>query len=96
MIWTKEQIKDKIKTNQAWLERAIVALFDKQTRDEQATEDTHVNNKIGLNKPDAHKMSYYAKWIMAGKHLNGRFLEDARNRVLKYSKQLTKMANNKI
>lgn len=95
-MWNEETIKEQIKKNQAWLERAILALFEKQTSDEKITEDTHHHNKQGFNKPDAHLLSYYAKWIQSGKHLDGAHLEKARNKVLKYSGQLTKIANQQL
>lgn len=92
-MYTEQIIVDKINTNQAWLERAIVAIFEFQTRDEQNTESTHWRNNVGFNAGDAHKLSYYAKWIRSGKHLDGKHLEIARKRIIKYRKQLTKIAN---
>ena len=40
MKWTPEAIKEKLLTNQTWLERAIVAIYEKQTASERATEAT--------------------------------------------------------
>lgn len=88
MTYTKEQIKEKITTNQKWTERAVVALFNKQTASEQSVEVTHVSNGAGFNKPDSHKLTYYAKWVLSGKHLTGKFLEDAQKRIAKYASQL--------
>jgi hypothetical protein len=92
-MYTEQVIVDKINTNQAWLERAILAIFERQTRDEQNTENTHWNNNVGFSAADAHRLSYYAKWILSGKHLNGRHLDIARKRIIKYRKQLTQIAN---
>jgi hypothetical protein len=94
--WTKDEIKTKVQENQAWLERAILALFEKQTEEEKRAEQTKIVNFKGFNGPDARRMTYYAKWIKSGKHLSDRFLLDAQKRVLKYCSQLTKIANQQI
>ena len=90
------EIKTKISTDQRWLERAILAIFERQTFQEQRVEQTLEFNKIGFNGPDARKMTYYANWIRRGNHLDGEFLEDAKKRILKYSKQLEKISEKKI
>ena len=95
-VWTEIEIKSKIASNNAWLERAILALFLKQTEDERSKDESRHENSVGFNKPDAPRMSYYARWIKSGKHLNGWHLEKARLVMLKYSKQLTKIANKEI
>lgn len=92
---TTNEIRSKITTDQRWLERAIVALFEKQTAIEQRIEDARELNGVGFNKPDSHRMSYYAKWILSGKHLSGKFLADAQHRVKKYAAQLAKIAEEK-
>lgn len=52
------------------------------------------DNKIGFNKPDAKIMTYYAEYmIKTHKHLSGKFLNDAKKRIIKYISQLTKIAN---
>lgn len=85
-------IKHKLFTDQKWLERGIVAIFEKQTHDEQRVENSIVYNKVGFSGYDAKSMSYYAKWIMSGHHLNGKHLEKAKLKMLKYANQLAKIA----
>ena len=96
MKWTKEQIVYKLQNDQKWLERGIIAIYEKQTREEKVEQDSNRKNGVGFNKPDSHKLSYYAQWIQSGKHLNGKHLENARKKMLKYAGQLTDIANNKI
>lgn len=100
---TKEEILNLL-NNQRYLERAIVAIFEKQTQDEQATNSTKLNNNIGFNGPDAHLGSYMAKFILTGikqyrkdygNNLNGKFLEKAKKIMPKYAGQLLSMAKNK-
>ena len=95
-VWTRAEIEEKITKDQAWLERAILALYEYQTLDERKAEISVEENNVGFNKPDAGRLSYYAKWIMNGKHLSGPHIEIARNKIQKYCGQLTKIANNKV
>lgn len=92
---TEQIIRTKLLTNQAWLEAAIIALHNKQTSDEKATGTaTHLNGQ-GFSGADASTLSYYARWCLKGRHLNGKFLADAQTRCLKYSKQLLRIAQAK-
>lgn len=92
-MWTKEIIQEKLRSNNLWLERAIVALFKYQTAQEQMIEQAITENNVGFNKPDSRRLSYYAKWINSGRHLTGPHIEIARKKVLKYSGQLVQIAN---
>jgi len=60
MSWTRAQIKEKIKYNQRCLERAIVAIYKRQTIDKQYTES------LGL---DTRYLACCAKWLLKGKPL---------------------------
>ncbi len=95
-IYTKENISEILKNNQVWLERAILAIYKKQTDNEKRIEHSINHNDIGFNRPDANLLSYYAKYLISGKHLTGSHLEKARKKMIKYSGQLAKIANNKI
>lgn len=98
-VWTKEDIlallndPDEAKARRA-LERAIVSIYEWQTADEKREGHTNTWNNVGYNGADSSKMSYYAKWIMSGRHLSDRFLEDAEVRIEKYAGQLARIANN--
>ncbi len=90
--------------NQRYLERAIVAIYEKQTEDEKATNTTKLTNNVGFNGPDAHLGSYLAKYILNGVNkfnlqygynLNGKFLDKAKKIMPKYAKQLLSMAKSK-
>jgi len=93
----KEELKAKIKhmisTNPAWTEKAILALFNYQTAYEQNIEDTIEHNCVGFNAPDARRLTYYAKWIRSGKHLDGWHLSKAQTMVKKYAGQLVEIAS---
>ena len=84
----KKYYKIKLTSDQRWLERAVVAIFERQTNDEQVIEGTKYQNNRGYRPSDAKQMSYYAKWIMSGKHLNNYHANVAVKRIEKYIGQL--------
>lgn len=104
-ILTPEEIKECLLKDQFMLETAVVAIFEKQTRDEQQSDATMHNNGIGFNGCDSHIGSYMAKYILKGvekygkefgTNLSGRFLDKAKRIMPKYAKQLYKIQMEKI
>lgn len=91
--WEKAAIRQRLQKSNHWVERAIVAIYNHQTADEKGTETTKWHNGVGFNGPDAGYMSYLARWILSGRHLSGKHLQQGRKRVLKYAGQLTEIAN---
>jgi len=91
--WTKEEIQEKLDTNLKWLERAVVAIFKQQTRQEQDSEKTLDHNNRGFNGVDAHLGTYLARWILSGRHLSDKWVDKARKIMVKYAGQLAKIAN---
>jgi hypothetical protein len=94
--WEKDAIRQRLLESRHWVERAIVAIYNRQTADEKGTEQTRWQNGVGFNGPDAHYMSYLARWILSGRHLSGKHLERGRKRVLKYAGQLAEIANDNV
>ena len=94
--YTREQIEEKLLSSQAWLERGILAIFERQTNDEQYSEATKYLNAKGFSACDASYLSYTAKWIKSGKHLSGYHVIKARERMMKYAGQLTLIANGEL
>lgn len=92
-MYTKQMIAERIDKNQEWFERAILAIYDRQTSDEKMEQETKHSNNRGFNKPDGYKLAYYAKWIRSGKHLSGWHLNNAKVKMHKYVGQLTRIAN---
>lgn len=92
---TIETIKAKLASDVRWVERAIVVLHERQTADEQLSEATIEANGIGFNAFDARTLSYYATWIMGGRHLSGKHLDKAKKALPKYAKQILSIINSK-
>jgi hypothetical protein len=94
-VWTKNAIRRLLEHSDLAVERACVALLDRQTDVEQASDATIRKNWVGFNAADAKRLSKAGKWVRSGNHLDGWFLKEARRRVVKYAGQLADIANEK-
>lgn len=103
-MWTKERIQHLLNTNDLAVERAIVAIYDRQTQDEKADSRTKHDNSRGFRSNHAVTGSYYARIILKGwkqpngkqqVHLNPVKLEKARAIAMQYHRQLCEVANQK-
>jgi len=103
-MWTKDSIQHLLRTNDLAVERAIVAIYDRQTHDEKRDSETKHHNAIGFRKNHDHTGSYFAciilkGWKQAGGknrvHLNPIKLAKARSIALHYHRQLAEVANAK-
>lgn len=92
-VWTVNEIKNLLETNNTFLARAIVKIYERQTIDEQQTDSTGHNNGIGFNGIDAFILSKFAKFYMDRKFLSPKQITIARKKMMKYAKQLTTIAN---
>lgn len=91
--WTREQIDHILSTQDLAVERGIVQLYKLQTDDEKRSESTRLNNGVGFNSSSAGRGTYYAKWVLSGRHLTGVHLLRARSIALRHSRQLVDIAN---
>lgn len=96
MKWNKENITALLRTNDRAVERAMVVLLERQTRDEQYCENTAHSNQRGFNCAHAKRGTYYGKWVRSGRYLTGTHLERARSIALRYTQQLADQANENI
>jgi len=93
---SSEYIQFLLAKNDIAVERAIVAIYRRQTRDERDSNSTIEPNGIGFSGTDARLGSYYAKWVLSGKNLSGQHLIKARNMAYKYTRQLVEIATQKM
>lgn len=82
--------------NDKAVERAIVAIYRRQTADEQSAGDTKHSNGVGFSGADASLGSYYARWILSGRSLTGKHLIKARTMSHKYVRQLVEVATTRL
>jgi hypothetical protein len=81
-----------LRTNDLAVERAIVALYRRQTKDEKAVGGTKHANGRGFNHTHARTGTYCAKWILSGKRLTGKWLQECRQMAIFYHRQLLEIA----
>ena len=91
--WTRTEIETLINTSDRAVERAMVAIWKRQTEDEQVAETTRHHNGIGFAAWSARSGSYYAQWVQLGRTLSGKHLDKARKIALHHAGQLTRIAN---
>lgn len=102
-VWTKTEILALLDTNPIFVERALIKLYNRQTSDEKATQDTKHTNNRGFNGGDAKLMSKFAQWVLNGKAKGipeGKLLSEKQRaltvkRIKKYAGQLVEEANTK-
>jgi len=87
------------KKQQVIIGRALVALLDRQTQDEQSSNTTNKSNNVGFTGADAFSGSISAKYYIKNKSLKDFVVEKwtkrAKNgfaRLTKYHKQLNEIA----
>lgn len=102
MQWTQDRIQNLLRTNDLAVERAVVAIYDRQTQDEKRDSDTKHDNFRGFRSNHASTMSFYARIILKGwkqpngkkrVHLNSVKLAKARAWMMQYHRQLCEIAN---
>lgn len=91
----KAYIVAKLSSNDAWLMRGVVAIYNRQTADEQSSETTSHDNGIGFNGLDAPLLSSFAKQITARGFLTPKQLTFARKKMVKYAGQLLRIAQDR-
>lgn len=91
-----EVIKRNIITNDRWLFRAIMAIYNKQVSEEKVTKDTFLRNGVGFSSYDARTMSYFAELIKKNNRLAIDHILIARRIMPKYRVQLYNIASTKI
>lgn len=102
-----EMIRENIQAGPwQWPVRAMLAIYDRQTPTEQATQSTSVDNGIGFNGLDAEILSSFAKQVQRWDStpadlrrfpvpLSDKQLTIARKKMAKYAGQLARIARAK-
>lgn len=93
--WTRERIEDGLRTDDNWLIRGLLALYDRQTITEQGMEKTEEKNFRGFSAADAPKLTGIAKFYLRQKFISSKQKNLVRTRIMKYSAQLAQIANAK-
>ena len=91
--WTRTEIEEMINAHDGAVERAMVAIWERQTADEKETQGTRHHNGRGFAAWSARSGTYYAGWVRSGRRLTGKHLAKARKIALYHAGQLTDFAN---
>lgn len=92
-VWTEDEIKNLIQTNDKVLYGALKKIYAEQTADEQSTDETTHRNGVGFNGADSKIMSSFAQFLNRTGFLTPKQKVIARRKLVKYNKQLTRLAN---
>lgn len=88
----KKIVREMLLTNNEWLVRGMMALYNRQTSDEVASEDTKHQNARGFNSSDAMILTSFSKQWLARNWLSDNQLAIMRRKMVKYAGQLARIA----
>lgn len=91
--WTEDEIKTLVQTNDKVLYGALKRLYAEQTADEQSSGETKHHNGVGFNGIDSRFLSSVAEFLIRTGFLTDKQKYVTRKKLVKYNKQLTKLAN---
>lgn len=92
-IWTEDEIRNLIQKNDKVLYGALRRIYAEQTADEQASGETNHQNGVGFNGVDAPILSSFCEFLNRTGFLTPKQKTLARKKLVKYNKQLTRLAN---
>lgn len=92
-VWTKEEIKALIQTNDKVLYGALKQLYARQTADERKLKETNCQNGLGFNGVDAPFLTNVAEFLLKTGFLTDKQKVITRRKLVKYTGQLTRIAN---
>lgn len=93
-VWTKESIQELLGRSNLAVERAIVAIYKRQTQEEQVSGGTKERNGMGFGAYDSEYLTRVAQGILGGTGPGKWYIEKfLRPKVLKYWRQLAEIAN---
>lgn len=95
-MWTVDKMKDILNRYDDQVAKAVVKIYEKQTYDEQVSQETKENNGVGFNGVDAPIMSSFARFYLERGYLSPKQLSIARKKIMKYAGQLCKIANQEV
>lgn len=94
-VWTKDKVKELLKTDTQALYRAIILIYNQQTKAEKMYQSTITVNGVGFTAFDSEFLSSIARKLLAGNQISINQLAKARNQMMKYACQLLALTNEK-
>lgn len=94
--YTVADFKEKLRTNDAWLIRGILAIYAFQTAEEKQSGETREDNGVGFSGVDAEFLTSCAQFYNRNKFLTPKQTAIARNKMVKYAGQLFRIVESKV
>lgn len=95
-VWEVNTIRHLLETNDIFVIRSLIKLYSYQTNEEKLTNSVTVKNRRGFNSYDSLKLSPICKAVIKNNSITKDKVSYVRSKILKYSKQLTAIANGKF
>lgn len=89
-------VKSKLAVDDRWVIRGLMALYQKQTAEEQAARQTTEHNKFGFTAYDADFLTGMAKLLNEQRTLSQKQMTVVRSKIVKYAGQLVEIAIHKV
>jgi hypothetical protein len=93
--WNKARILHLLKTNNEMVKRSLLVIYGRQTAEEQNCKDTIETNGVGFSGSDAGILTSIAQWYLERGYMSPKQLDIVRKKMLKYTRQLVEIANQK-
>lgn len=90
-VWTKEDLQALLAKSDKALYVAMLRIFNKQTEDEKAYENTHIWNTVGFSGVDGEIMTSIAKFYIKRKYVTIKQKAIIEKKMQKYCGQLLKL-----
>ena len=87
-VWTKDSLKELLRTNDEAVIRGMKRIHEYQTSDEQVTEETKYRNDVGFSGCDAKLLSSFVEKHNKFGSLSDKQMFYARKKMVKYAGQL--------
>jgi len=91
--WTETEIKSLIETSDKMVCISLVQMYNQQTEDEKLYKETAHYNGVGFSACDSKILSSFAEFYLKKGYLSPKQIQTARPKLVKYRKQLVKLAN---
>ena len=91
--WKVEEIKELLNHNDKMVCISLVQIYNQQDDDEKLYKETSKDNGVGFNGIDAPILSSFAEFYLKNGFLSSKQMDIARKKMIKYSKQVCKLAN---
>lgn len=94
--WTREEIEKNLQKHDKWVERGIVAIYEKQTESEKRVKGANRRNGVGFSKADAGFLTDLAESYKEYGGLTEAQIKYGREAIMKYAGQLAMIANGEL